>query len=257
MKPKSTFLMLVFGLVVALFACENQGVVEPEDVISPDGLMVSSTPCWKDPTQDKCQEPPVDPPSTGEPTLDLKGVLEGYAGTDVTWEYKKGLFKARVMERGSISVVTQIVVPDGNQDAFKLSCKGLPEGQAADDLRDALFDGQLTGILANLFVDEAAAASGTASPDNRILSLVEGPLVRYYWIGPRYAFGDEFPDDFDKDATVTDFIDDLNGTITYTLTGGVIGVRDVEGPKTHTQIACPNLGSVYVKISPEEADPGT
>ena len=39
MKPKSTFLTLVFGLVVTLFACQDQSVVAPDDVISPDNLV--------------------------------------------------------------------------------------------------------------------------------------------------------------------------------------------------------------------------
>ena len=240
MKPKSVVLTLTLGLMAGLFACQDQGVVAPDDVISPDGVVVSSAPCWKDPTQPKCQDDP-DPPSGG-PTLDFSGVLVGFAATDVSYGSKKGIFSATVTERNSITATAHLVLGDDQSwEDFRGECKAQPVGLRAEELKGYL-DGGLVGILANAFVDEDKIDE--ASPDHRIISLVEGDVVRYFWIGPRYTVGEAFP----SDATVTDWLE-TDATIEYTLTGGVIGVRDTGSPKDNVQIACPNYGSVKVTLT--------
>ena len=82
------------------------------------------------------------------------------------------------------------------------------------------------------------------SPDHRIFVLVEGEILRYFWIGPRYTVG-EF---LRSDATFSREVQG-DGSIQFTLTGGVIGMRDTGSPKNHTQVACPYTGEVTVTLT--------
>ena len=222
MKPRSTILMVVLGLAVALFGCQDQSVVAPDDV------------------QPQFAKGGKKPPPNETARLDLTGVLSGTATTGVTWNYKKELFGI-FTERDVIEANLTIDPGSEGWNAYLEQCEALPEGDRADELMEHLRTG-LTGKLVNMYVDTGLI--GSPSADHRIFSLVEDGVVSDLSIGPRSIFGADFPDD----ATVTGFEDTLE-RIHYTLTGGVIGLRGTGGPKDQVMIACPNLGYVEVTVT--------
>jgi len=237
MKPRSVLLTLTLGLMAGLFACQDGGVVAPDDeLISPDDLVATLK-------KEKCTPWPScndDGGGTTGPTLALGGVFNGEATEGVSWSYKKELFNGNASQ-GSIEVTV---------DPTNLGeCRVKPDGAAAGG--QVLFDALagLTGISAVLRVDMANAGvgvgeEGESSAVNRITSYVGDEVVRYFWIGPWGELGDATT----TDATVSNF-DDGAETITYTLRGGAVGVRDPGSPSRVVQIACANLGDVLVTIT--------
>jgi len=227
MKPRSLFLTLVVGLTAGLFACQDQGVVAPDaDMVPPDGLDVTAK-----------KGGGGNPGGGGTASLNLTGVLSGDAlNGGVSWNYKKGEFRGNVSQ-GSIFPSLPPMT-----DAYLDGCVVSPEGAAVgNDLKEALRAG-LTGksLVLRVEIAEKDGESGI----HRITSFVDGDVVRYFWIGPRNKFEDSFP----NDASVSGFTEGDKG-ITYTLTGGIIGVRDFGSPSRDVQLACPNPGSVIVTLT--------
>jgi len=223
MKPRSLILTLTLGLMAGLFACQDGGVVAPDDL---------------QPQFAKGGKKPSDSPPVGATLVEF---LSGFAETGWSWDYKKDVFRAN----GPMEVTTgSVTVGD---------CEVSPKGAEADHLLDALVG--LTGTTAILRVDMASAGDpgqqGQPSEVNRITSYVGGEVVRYFWIGPLGEFASQFEDSGVTDATVSDFDDDWdgNGEITYTISGGILGVRDTESPKKAVKIACLYSGNVTVTVS--------
>jgi len=214
MKTRSLFLTLTLGLVAGLFACQDVGIMAPDDLQPQFGKGGNKPP--KDP-----------PPPIG---AELAGLLNGTAAEGWSWNYKKDVFRAN----GSMEVDTDLSGIDVND------CMISPEDANADHLMDALSG--LSGTTAILRVDMANLEA--ASEVNRITSYVGEGVVRYFWVGPLGEFDG-------SSATVSEFVDswDADGTITYTLTGGVLGVRDTGSPSSVVKIACPYTGSVTVTVN--------
>jgi len=188
MKTRSLFLTLTLGLVAGLFACQDVGIMAPDD-LQPQFGKGGNKP------------PKGDPPPIGAALTEF---LTGTATEDVN------------------------------------DCMISPEDANADHLMDALSG--LSGTTAILRVDMANLEA--ASEVNRITSYVGEGVVRYFWVGPLGEFDG-------SSATVSEFVDswDADGTITYTLTGGVLGVRDTGSPSSVVKIACPYTGSVTVTVN--------
>ena len=242
MKTRSLFLTLTLGLVAGLFACQDVGVMAPDD-LQPQFAKGGN------------KKPPPDPPTDG-PKLYLTGVpgvpgvpeVPGVLGGDATeggvsWSYKKGEF------RGNAAQNAIIVTIDSDAVNFP-SCEVLPEGSSVgDDLKAELQNG-LSGISAILRADTATPEA--PSEVNRITSYVGGEVVRYFWVGHLGEFASQFEGTGVTDATVKNFTDTwdaADGKITYELTGGVLGVRGIGSPSSAVQLACPNNGSVVVKLT--------
>ena len=226
MKTKPIVLTLILGLAAGVLACQDQAVLAPE------GLHPQFAKGGKKP-----------PPS--EVTIHLTGFLTGN-GEEGEWSYKKGVFKGWAS-----------VPPPGLQADFSAlefgDCVQNREGADADEKALALFEAirdGLGGTTANLKVDMATAGigpggEGTPSDINRITSLVATDLVRYFWVGSWPSFVE---DPTVEDAVVNGF-DDVPETISYTLEGGAIVIRDQGRPNQDVMIACPNPGTVHVTIT--------
>jgi len=252
MNRKSLAFSVTLGLGFGLFACQDQGVVVPEDdVISPEDLVVAYAPDCSNPKfadHPACPGGGEDP--TDEPTLSYDGVFSGTAEEGVSWNIKKGIFGAFVDE-GYISVGVNVESLGG---PFEMTdCRVWPEGaeEAAQPLLAALNSGQLTGIRTNARVDMAVASTnsdpGDPSADNRIFVFHGGDLgVRYFWIGSWYETNDGT--EATTDARVMGFENDETEA-RWTLVGGAIGLRDGGSPKDAVKLHCPNGGEVSVTLT--------
>lgn len=172
----------------------------------------------------------------GEGTLTLADALTGTGQEDMEWSVKKGVFKAYA----TMEVKTHFSF----EDEDKGDCRAIPDWNArADELWEKL-KSELTGKAANVHVD-------IENPDgpselHRVFSRVEGEVVRYFWVGPRYQFEGMFPDD--PMVSVAGF-DLEESPIEYALSGGIVGVRDTGPPSRVVLIGCPFDGQVFVTVT--------
>lgn len=228
MKMRSTVLTLTLGLTAGLFACHDQNVVAPDaDQLSPEGQVEALN-----------KKPP--PPAA---SVALAGIFEADPTPGATWQIKKEILSI-YPEQESILIETNLPDwTDAEWDDYLAGCRESPEGADVTHLITAL-KGGLSGTGATIRVDMTSLDPVTPAVENRLFVFNLKYPVRYFWVGSWYETGDETV----TDAIVTDFVNGPDA-ITYTLSGGAIGLRDTEGPKTVRKVHCPNLWDVYVTLT--------
>ncbi|NNM05556.1 MAG: hypothetical protein HKO65_10670, partial [Gemmatimonadetes bacterium] len=225
MKIRAGLLTLALGLTVGLFACQDQSVVAPDDVMSPEAMVMAGVDCDARPDHPKCGGGGGDDGIS--PSLMLGGIdgvdsdLDGFSSTDVTSKTKKGIFSMHAPFYPVIKYTGGALTTD--------HCT-LLHGPAVGPLLDAVAGpdfSEVDGSLTNIFFDENVE-NGTASLEHRIFVLgVEGSVVRYYQFGPWYNAEAK---EWEHPATFVRTDDPDDGDVsTFTLTGGVLYLRDTEG----------------------------
>jgi hypothetical protein len=173
----------------------------------------------------------------------LEGIFEATPSAGATWEIKKDILTVRAVQ-GTITIETNLPGWSDEEWADYLAdCRESPEGADVTHLVTAPKEG-LSGTGSTIRVDLTSLDPVTPAVENRVFVFNLEYPVGYFWIGSWYETGDETVDD----AIVTDFVSGTDA-ITYTLSGGAIGLRETEGPKTVGKIHCPNLWGVDVTVT--------
>ncbi len=232
MITKPLRLTLAIGLLLGFTACQDDGPVAPDDVTPLFGVD-----CEKKPDHPQCTDPPPDPGGDPTFTLTLASAVIGGPQSELEDSGKLGVLGFTL----TTAALTNFIDSHDNwlEECVLDGRRAVPEDGPM--LAQALLGAAGTNTVVR--VDTTAAKNGIPSENNRItVDDVDTEGVRSVQLGMSSLFPDEIPE-------VTDYIEDET-TITFTMSGGVVRVRNRASPSRVVKLHCPYHGDgVQVTIA--------